>query len=177
MHIVPDLCVGFGSVRFLTGRRFQLHKHHRQTVDEQQNIGALLIILDESPLISNNKGVPIQNLKNLKAGSITCDTIFYYTGSEMTVTPTVKDMDGNTIDAANYSVVISPSTVRALGNYTMTVTANANGYSGTLTHAFEVIDEPIGIAIDRDYKTNELGYYYTNMPYNSNTNFLRLLSF
>ena len=119
--------------------------------------------------ISNNKVVPIQNLKNLKAGSITCDTIFYYTGSEMTVTPTVKDMDGNTIDAANYSVVISPSTVRALGNYTMTVTANANGYSGTLTHAFEVIDEPIGIAIDRDYKTNELGYYYTNMPYNSNT--------
>ena len=60
VHIVPDLRVGFGSVRFLTGRRFQLHKHHRQTVDEQQNIGALLVILDESPLIRHYKGVIVR---------------------------------------------------------------------------------------------------------------------
>ena len=60
VHIVPDLRVGFGSVRFLTGRRFQLHKHHRQTVDEQQNIGALLVILNESPLISHDKGVVVR---------------------------------------------------------------------------------------------------------------------
>ena len=55
VHIVPDLRIGFGSVRFLTGGRFQLHKHHGQTVDEQQDIGALLVILYESPLICNDK--------------------------------------------------------------------------------------------------------------------------
>ena len=60
VHIVPDLRIGFGSVRFLTGRRFQLHKHHRQTVDKQQNIGALLVILDESPLICHDKGVVVR---------------------------------------------------------------------------------------------------------------------
>ena len=55
VHIVPDLRISFGSVRFLTGGRFQLHKHHGQTVDEQQDIGALLVILYESPLICNDK--------------------------------------------------------------------------------------------------------------------------
>lgn len=88
--------------------------------------------------ISSDKVVPVMDIKNLTAGSIICNTFFPYTGSEITVTPTVKDMDDNTIDVANYSVVISPSTVQASGNYTMTVTGNANGYSGTLTHSFRV---------------------------------------
>ena len=89
--------------------------------------------------ISSEKVVPVMDIKNLTAGSIICNTFFPYTGSEITVTPTVKDMDDNTIDVANYSVVISPSTVQASGNYTMTVTGNANGYSGTLTHSFRVV--------------------------------------
>lgn len=88
--------------------------------------------------ISSDKVVPVMDIKNLTAGSIICNTFFPYTGSEITVTPTVKDMDGNIIAAENYSVVISPSTVQASGNYTMTVTGNANGYSGTLTHSFRV---------------------------------------
>ncbi|OPZ20433.1 MAG: hypothetical protein BWZ04_01825 [Firmicutes bacterium ADurb.BinA205] len=60
VHIVPDLRIGFGSVGFLTGRRFQFHKHHGQTVDEQQDIGAFLVILDESPLICHDKGVVVR---------------------------------------------------------------------------------------------------------------------
>lgn len=88
--------------------------------------------------INSNKVVPILDIKNLTAGSVICNTFYPYTGSEITVTPTVKDMDGNVIDAANYSVVCSPSPVQTSGNYTMTVTGDANGYSGTLTHAFRV---------------------------------------
>lgn len=60
MHIVPDLRVGFRSIGFLTGRRFQFNQHHGQTVDEQQNIGALLVILNESPLICHDKGVVVR---------------------------------------------------------------------------------------------------------------------
>ena len=60
MHIVPDLRICFRCICFLTRRRFQLHKHHRQTVDKQQNIGALLVILNERPLIRHNKGVVVR---------------------------------------------------------------------------------------------------------------------
>ena len=100
--------------------------------------------------IINNKVVPVQDIKNLTAGSIVCNTFFPYTGSEITVTPTVKDMDGNTIAAENYSVSFSPSPVQVQGNYTMTVNGNANGYSGTLTHQFEVANYIAGTGTQTD---------------------------
>lgn len=88
--------------------------------------------------IKENKVVPIFDIKNLTAGSIVCNTFIPYTGSEITVTPTVKDMDGNTVSSENYSVSFSPSPVKEVGQYTMTMKGNANGYSGTLTHQFKV---------------------------------------
>ena len=100
--------------------------------------------------IKNNKVVPILDIKNLNAGSIECNTFFPYTGSEITVTPTVKDMDGNTVAAENYSVSFSPSPVLALGSYTMTVNGNANGYSGTLTHQFQVANQLAGTGTQDD---------------------------
>lgn len=94
--------------------------------------------------IKNSKVVPVQNIKDLTAGSITCNTFIPYTGAEITLTPTVKDMDGNTIAAENYNISYSPSPVQAVGNYTMTITGNANGYSGTLTHQFQVANQLTG---------------------------------
>lgn len=86
-----------------------------------------------------NKIVPVFDIKNLSTGSIECNTFWAYTGEEVTVTPTVKDMDGNTVSSENYSVSFSPSPVKEVGRYTMSVTSNtANGYSGTLTHQFKV---------------------------------------
>lgn len=86
-----------------------------------------------------DKIVPVFDIKNLTTGSIECNTFWAYTGEEVTVTPTVKDMDGNTVSAENYCVSFSPSPVKEVGQYTMTVASNtANGYSGTLTHQFEV---------------------------------------
>ena len=86
-----------------------------------------------------DKVVPVFDIKNLSTGSIECNTFWAYTGEDITVTPTVKDMDGNTVSSENYSVSFSPSPVKEVGRYTMTVTSNtANGYSGTLTHQFEV---------------------------------------
>ena len=98
-----------------------------------------------------NKIVPVFDIKNLSTGSIECNTFWAYTGEEVTVTPTVKDMDGNTVSSENYSVSFSPSPVKEEGRYTMTVTSNtANGYSGTLTHQFEVVQNISGTGTQED---------------------------
>ena len=57
MHIVPDLRIGFGSVRFLTGGRFQLHYDKGKTIDEENDIRAFFGVFDESPLVGNGKVV------------------------------------------------------------------------------------------------------------------------
>lgn len=98
-----------------------------------------------------NKIVPVFDIKNLTTGSIECNTFWAYTGEDITVTPTVKDMDGNTVSSENYSVSFSPSPVKEVGRYTMTVTSNtANGYSGTLTHQFEVAQNISGMGTQED---------------------------
>lgn len=98
-----------------------------------------------------DKIVPVFDIKNLSTGSIECNTFWAYTGEEVTVTPTVKDMDGNTVSAENYSVSFSPSPVKEVGRYTMTVASNtANGYSGTLTHQFEVAQNISGTGTKDD---------------------------
>lgn len=98
-----------------------------------------------------DKIVPVFDIKNLSTGSIECNTFWAYTGEDITVTPTVKDMDGNTVSAENYSVSFSPSPVKEVGQYTMTVASNtANGYSGTLTHQFEVAQNISGTGTKDD---------------------------
>lgn len=97
------------------------------------------------------KIVPVFDIKNLSTGSIECNTFWAYTGEDITVNPTVKDMDGNTVSSENYSVSFSPSPVKEVGRYTMTVTSNtANGYSGTLTHQFEVAQNISGTGTQED---------------------------
>ena len=113
--------------------------------------------------IANNTVVPVQDIKNLKAGSINCNSFIPYTGSEITLNPTIKDMDGNVVASENYDISCSPSPVQALGNYTMTITGKtANGYSGTLTHEFQVAnmlsgsgtsENPYIIATTADWNT------------------------
>ena len=120
--------------------------------------------------IKDGRVVPVLDIKNIAGGSIVCSDFFNHTGSEIAVTPTVKDMDGNVIDAENYSVTYSPSPVKDKGDYTMTVTGNtSNGYSGTLKHNFFVDFAPMNLSIDRDFSLDELGYYYVNMPVNGTT--------
>ena len=57
MHIVTELSVCFGSVRFFTGWRFQLNQNYRQTVQKENYIRAFIAIFNESPLICYDKGV------------------------------------------------------------------------------------------------------------------------
>lgn len=51
-----------------------------------------------------DKVVPVFDIKNLSTGSIECNTFWAYTGEDITVTPTVKDMDGNTVSSENCHV-------------------------------------------------------------------------
>ena len=57
MHVIPDLRVCLRCIRFLTGRRFQLYKHNRHTIQKQQDIGTLFAVLYERPLVRYDKGV------------------------------------------------------------------------------------------------------------------------
>lgn len=90
--------------------------------------------------IKNDKVVPIQENRNLDYSTLICKSSYEWTGSEISVVPIVKDLDGNTIDPENYEITFSPSPVLTLGNYTMTITGKAaNGYSGSLTQEIKVL--------------------------------------
>ncbi|MBO4811279.1 MAG: hypothetical protein J5552_06905 [Prevotella sp.] len=108
----------------------------------------LLAALGNQWEILGGKVVPIIDTKNLKLGTVECSTNWPWTGEEISVVPTIKDVDGNLVDAANYTVSFSPSPVQAAGDYTMTVTGSANGYRGTLTHLFTVSTIPKGMYQD-----------------------------
>ena len=57
LHIVTELPVRFGSVRFFTGRRFKFNQYNRQTIQKENYIGAFIAVLNKSPLVSYDKGV------------------------------------------------------------------------------------------------------------------------
>lgn len=60
LHVIAELPVGFGSVRLFPGRRFQLNKHDRQTVQEQNHVRPLAAVFHECPLIGHNKGIIVR---------------------------------------------------------------------------------------------------------------------
>ncbi len=97
---------------------------------------------------------------------------YLYTGSAISITPTVKDADGTTLTlGTHYTVTIKNSsnetvtTVIDEGTYTLTVTAkDGSGYTGSKSVSFNVTDCPEGLSIDNDYNRGDVGYYYVNMP-------------
>lgn len=59
VHIVPQLQKRFGGIRFFAGRRFQLKNDERQAVDKNQHIGSFFAVLNNGPLIGDDKGVAL----------------------------------------------------------------------------------------------------------------------
>ena len=55
MHVVAELPIGCRGVGLLPGRRLQLHHRQRQTVDEEDNVRALLRVLHDCPLIGDGE--------------------------------------------------------------------------------------------------------------------------
>ena len=83
---------------------------------------------------------------------------YLYTGSPITVTPTVTY--GSTVlnKGTDYTFSISPVTVQEKDNYTLTITATGN-YSGTKTIQFTVTD---GTPVTSETTTMTAGVYAVN---------------
>ena len=65
---------------------------------------------------------------------------YMYTGSPITIAPTVTYSGEALTVGTDYTVSTDPATVQALGDYTLTVTGQGDTYSGTKTIQFSVVD-------------------------------------
>lgn len=66
------------------------------------------------------------------------DDIYEYTGSVIAVTPTITYAGTALTETTDYTYVIEPATVQAVGTYTMTITG-AGGYAGAQSLQFHVV--------------------------------------
>ena len=86
-----------------------------------------------------------------------------YTGKEITVTPKVThNSNSNVLNAGedkDYTFVISPATVQALGKYTLTITGNGN-YTGTKETSFNVI-----YGVPADFACTKVTNYSANLKW------------
>ena len=91
--------------------------------------------------ISNNQVVPIMDSKNIGLATVSgIDDYYLYTGSAINIDYTVTAIDGTPLTkGTNYTETISPSTVLAKGDYTLTITGKAP-YTGSQTFHFTVGD-------------------------------------
>ena len=132
--------------------------------------------------VSGNDVFPIMTVNPLDLTEATISGVkahYKYTGSEITVTCTVKDADGNTLTKdTHYTVAFSPTPVKELGNYTLTITAkdgNTAGYFGSLSVEFEVwpwADDAINGGYCGDPTVNDgknVYYEYTEGTYSNKT--------
>ena len=83
---------------------------------------------------------------------------YLYTGSPITVTPTVTFSGETLTNGTDYTFSISPVTVQEKDNYTLTITATGN-YSGTKTIQFTVTD---GTPVTSETTTMTAGVYAVN---------------
>ena len=56
-QVIAQLEIGLTGIGFLPGGRLQLDDHHWQTVEEDDHIRTLVAVLNEGPLVRNDKGV------------------------------------------------------------------------------------------------------------------------
>ena len=64
---------------------------------------------------------------------------YLYTGSPITITPTITGFTSTLTEGTDYTYTFSPTTVQAMGDYTITITG-AGSYTGTKTIPFHVVD-------------------------------------
>ena len=92
----------------------------------------------------------------------------YYssTGSPIALSYTVTSWDGTLLTkGTDYTETISPATVQAPGDYTLTITGTGF-FTGTKAIGFSVLDisVPDGMEVDNDFGYTDAGFFYVNMP-------------
>ena len=110
-------------------------------------------------------------VRDLTNGSITgLPATYTYTGNTIPVSYTVKDANNATVSSSNYQATISPSTVKAPGLYTLTITGKGN-YSGTKTATFRVVKALSGNGTaERPYLINNMTEWLAFADYVNNDN-------
>ena len=108
--------------------------------------------------VSGENVVPVMVSNNLADAIISgVEPYYLYTGSEIPVTYTVTDINGNLLTlGTDYTATFSPVTVQASGDYTLTLTGTSN-YTGTRVINFTVGD---GIPVTSETTTFEDGLTY-----------------
>lgn len=158
---------------------------YRKTNGGSQGTDASSMTANELAVALNNGGeewqvvgdyvVPImvQNPYNILYATITdVNSRYLYTGSAISITPTVTAADGTVLtENTHYTVTIKNSSNETVpnvineGDYTLTVTAkDGSSYIGSQIFSFSVSDCPEGLSIDTEYSKGQDGYYYVNMP-------------
>lgn len=85
---------------------------------------------------------------------------YRYTGNDIDVTYTVRDLEGNLmVEGTDYTAAFSPSTIREKGDYTLTITAAGDHYTESKSISFSVVDKITVIA-----STTEMDEKY-GVPY------------
>ena len=67
---------------------------------------------------------------------------YRYTGNDIDVTYTVTDLEGNLmVNGTDYTAAFSPSTIKEKGDYTLTIMAAGDHYTGSKSISFSVVDK------------------------------------
>ena len=93
------------------------------------------------------------------------EEFYLYTGSNFHPEPVLKNAAGTTlVKNTDYTLTYSNANDAAVGSYTVTVTPQSP-YTGTpLVLPYTVSYKPVGISVDKDYASDQTGYYYVNVP-------------
>ncbi len=128
------------------------------TAVDSKNATELASALGSGWQVSGENVVPVMVSNNLADAIISgVEPYYLYTGSEIPVTYTVTDINGNLLTlGTDYTATFSPATVQASGDYTLTLTGTSN-YTGTRVINFTVGD---GIPVTSETTTFKDGLTY-----------------
>ena len=122
---------GVGSIKFADGKSFYYEENGKGVVVEStDNIGGKILRSFDG------------NKNSLKYATVSgAQPYYFYTGKEITLTYKVIDLEGKElVEGTDYTATFTPSPVKEVGDYTLTITAKDDGfYTGSKTISFSVI--------------------------------------
>ena len=105
------------------------------------------------------------SLYDLANVDVTMEEYYFCDGNSHLPEPVLKNAEGTTlVKGTDYTLTYSSANDAAVGDYTITVTPQGS-YSGTaLVLPYTVSYKPVGISVDKDFASDQTGYYYVNVP-------------
>jgi hypothetical protein len=96
---------------------------------------------------------------------VTMEEFYLCDGNNHLPEPVLKNARGETlVKNTDYTLTYSNANDAALGDYTVTVTPQSPYIGTPLVLTYTVSYKPEGISVDKDFASNQAGYYYVNIP-------------